>query len=80
MNNPVQKLIDIVGSQSELARRCHVKQQSVFKWLQKGVVPYKSVTAAVKACCGKMTPEELCPSASEIINASYQSKTQNKQL
>jgi DNA-binding transcriptional regulator YdaS (Cro superfamily) len=76
-NNPVEKLIKIVGSQSELARRCRIKQQSVFKWLKNGIVPLKRVSAAVEACNGKMTPEELCPTACEIIKASRQTNYNN---
>jgi DNA-binding transcriptional regulator YdaS (Cro superfamily) len=80
MNNPVQKLIDIVGSQAKLARICRVKQQSVFKWLKKGSVPANRVPDAVKASNGEMTPGELCPTAYEIIKASRQLKSHyNKQ-
>jgi DNA-binding transcriptional regulator YdaS (Cro superfamily) len=77
MSNPVQKLIDIVGSQAELARKCLVRQQSVFKWLKKGRVPPGRVSLAVNAAKGKISPEELCPMANEIIKASYQVKNYN---
>lgn len=70
MINPVEKLINIVGSQTELAKRCQVKQQSVFKWKKKGRIPADRVPAAVEASNGKMTPAELCPIASAIIKAS----------
>jgi DNA-binding transcriptional regulator YdaS (Cro superfamily) len=73
-NNPVQKLINIVGSQTELARRCHIKQQSVYRWLKKGKVPADRVPDAIKACDGMMSAEELCPTAYAIINASRQLK------
>lgn len=66
MNNPVKKAIDIVGSQTELARRCHVWQQTVSKWLYKGYVPFESVDKVVVAVNGKMTAEDLCPQIKTI--------------
>lgn len=33
--HPLQKAIDLAGSQSELARRVGVKQQHVWKWLNR---------------------------------------------
>lgn len=74
MNNPVQKLIDIVGTQVELAKKCRVTQQSVYKWLKKGKVPADRILDAVEASNGKMTPEELCPTARIIIKASTRAK------
>lgn len=76
MNNPVQKLIDIVGTQVELAKRCQVTQQSVYKWLKKGKIPAERVLDAVEASNGQMTPEELCPTALNIIKASSRAKAQ----
>jgi DNA-binding transcriptional regulator YdaS (Cro superfamily) len=74
-DNPVQRAVKIVGSQAELARRCDVKQQSVWKWLKKGLVPAARVASVVKAVKGELSPEELCPTVSEIISISHQSKS-----
>jgi DNA-binding transcriptional regulator YdaS (Cro superfamily) len=68
MNNPVQKAIDIVGSQIELARRCNVWQQTISKWLYKGHVPFKSVEKVVIATNGKVTAAELCPQIKSVLN------------
>jgi DNA-binding transcriptional regulator YdaS (Cro superfamily) len=67
MKNPVQKAIDIVGSQTELARRCDVWQQTVSKWLYKGYVPFESVEKVVLATHGKITAEELCPQIKNVL-------------
>jgi DNA-binding transcriptional regulator YdaS (Cro superfamily) len=67
MINPVQKAIEIVGSQTELAKRCNVWQQTVSKWLHKGYVPFESVDKVVIAIDGKMTAEELCPKIKSVL-------------
>jgi DNA-binding transcriptional regulator YdaS (Cro superfamily) len=77
MSNPVEKLIKIVGTQAELAKKCNVKQQSVYKWLKKGKVPADRVPLAVAASGGKMTPDELCPTAKAIMKVFSQFKTLN---
>lgn len=72
MNNPVQKAIEIVGSQVALAKRCNVWQQTVSKWLHKGQVPFESVEKVVMATNGKITAAELCPKIKKIINVHAQ--------
>jgi DNA-binding transcriptional regulator YdaS (Cro superfamily) len=67
MNNPVKKAINIVGSQTELARLCDVWQQTVSKWLYKGYVPFESVDKVIIATGGKITAIELCPKIKKII-------------
>jgi DNA-binding transcriptional regulator YdaS (Cro superfamily) len=74
MNNPVQKAINIVGSQTELAKRCDVWQQTVSKWLYKGYVPFESVDKVVIATDGKLTAEELCPKIKSIISLHKQAR------
>lgn len=68
MKNPVQKAINIVGSQAELAERCDVWQQTVSKWLHKGSVPFNSVEKVVIATGGKLTAAELCPKIKALIS------------
>jgi DNA-binding transcriptional regulator YdaS (Cro superfamily) len=74
MNNPVQKAIKIVGSQTELAKRCNVWQQTVSKWLSKGYIPFGSVEKVVIATNGKMTAEELCPKIKSVLTLHEQTK------
>jgi DNA-binding transcriptional regulator YdaS (Cro superfamily) len=73
MNNPIQKAINIVGSQAALAEKCHVRQQSISKWLRKGEVPPERVEDVVKAVNGQITPKELCPMIDRLL--SLNSKT-----
>jgi DNA-binding transcriptional regulator YdaS (Cro superfamily) len=70
MNNPVQKAINIVGTQAELAKRCNVWQQTVSKWLYRGSVPIKSVGKVVAAIDGQIPAEELCPEIKNLLRAS----------
>jgi DNA-binding transcriptional regulator YdaS (Cro superfamily) len=77
MNNPVKKAINIVGSQTELAKRCNVWQQTVSKWLQKGYVPFESVDKVVLATNGKMTAEELCPKIKSVLTLHRQATKYN---
>lgn len=58
----VQKAIDIVGSQSNLARRCGVKQQNVWNWLNRDKkVPAKYVLLIEKATRQQVSRYELRP-------------------
>lgn len=75
MNNPVQKAIEIAGTQAELAKRCGVWQQTISKWLYKGCVPFKSVEKVVVAINGQIPAEDLCPEIKNLINVSRFSKT-----
>lgn len=41
--NPIKEAIRIMGSQKALAKKCGVKQPTIYKWLKKGLVPPKKV-------------------------------------
>jgi DNA-binding transcriptional regulator YdaS (Cro superfamily) len=62
MENYVQKAIELCGSQTELARRCGVKQQHVWKWLHElRAVPAERAIAIEIATGGAVTCEQLRP-------------------
>lgn len=61
MKTPIEKMIEIVGSQAELARACGVRHQAVQKWIKKGRVPAERVLAVEKATQGRVTRYELRP-------------------
>lgn len=59
MNNSIQKAVEILGSQSALARACGVSQPTVNLWLKGGGI---SVTLAQKienATNGQVTVYEI---------------------
>ncbi|MCO7516440.1 helix-turn-helix domain-containing protein [Pseudomonas guariconensis] len=47
------------NNQSELARRCGVKQPHVWKWVKAGRVPTERVLAVSRATGGAVKPHEL---------------------
>jgi len=55
------------GNQSELARRCGVKQPHVWKWLKSGRVPTERVHAVARASGGKVMPHELRPDLPDLF-------------
>ncbi|MNZ82623.1 hypothetical protein D3C78_1013240 [compost metagenome] len=55
------------GNQSELARRCGVKQPHVWKWLRSGRVPAERVPAVVAAVNGQVQPWELRPDLPQLF-------------
>jgi DNA-binding transcriptional regulator YdaS (Cro superfamily) len=60
--NYVQKAIDICGSQTELARRCGVMQQHVWKWRNSlNRIPAERAVAIEAATSGAVTVEQLRP-------------------
>ncbi len=46
--NPIQLAIDKAGGQTSLAKKCNVKQPTIFKWLMKGIVPPRKVLLVEK--------------------------------
>ncbi|MBU0565084.1 MAG: helix-turn-helix domain-containing protein [Gammaproteobacteria bacterium] len=56
-------------NQSELARRCGVKQPHVWKWLRSGRVPAERVPAVVRAVDGQVKAHELRPDLPELFPA-----------
>lgn len=59
-NKALKKVIDLIGSQSELARQVGVTQQTVFNWLKKQT-PAKRVLQIEKLTKGVVTRYELRP-------------------
>lgn len=60
--NALEKAIDIVGSQAELARALGVKPQHVWNWLNRDAkVPAEQVIPIENATTGKVTRHELRP-------------------
>ncbi|KAF6597540.1 helix-turn-helix domain-containing protein [Cronobacter sp. EKM101R] len=57
--NPINKAIQIVGSQTELARRIGVNQSTVSKWLNGTDIRAKHVKPIATATNGKITPMEI---------------------
>ena len=58
----LERAIEIVGSQSALARICDVKQGHVWAWLNKtGRCPAKHVLAVEEATAGEITRHQLRP-------------------
>ncbi|HFH3018537.1 transcriptional regulator [Pseudomonas aeruginosa] len=55
------------GNQSELARRCGVKQPHVWKWLKAGRVPAERVPAVVSAVDGAVEAWELRPDLPQLF-------------
>jgi len=55
------------GNQSELARRCNVKQPHVWKWLKSGRVPTERVHSVARASGGKVKPHELRPDLPDLF-------------
>jgi DNA-binding transcriptional regulator YdaS (Cro superfamily) len=57
------------GNQSELARRCNVKQPHVWKWLKAGRVPTERVHSVARASGGTVLPHELRPDLPDLFPA-----------
>lgn len=57
------------NNQSELARRCNVKQPHVWKWLKAGRVPTERVHSVARASGGKVLPHELRPDLPDLFPA-----------
>lgn len=68
--NALMRVLEVCGNnQSELARRCDVKQPHVWKWLKAGRVPTERVHAVARASGGLVQPHELRPDLPEIFPA-----------
>ena len=61
MQNLIQQSIEIIGSQSALARACDVSQVAVHKWMLGGGVSPSSALAIERATDGKITAAQLLP-------------------
>ena len=59
---PLEKAVEIAGSQAELARRIGKKQAHVWNWLNRDKeVPAESVLSIEAATAGKVTRHDLRP-------------------
>jgi DNA-binding transcriptional regulator YdaS (Cro superfamily) len=62
MKSPLEKAIDAVGSQAELAKALGVKPQHVWNWLHRDdKVPAEQVLPIENATGGKVSRHELRP-------------------
>lgn len=62
MKSPLEKAIDAVGSQAELAKALGVKPQHVWNWLHRDdKVPAEQVLPIETATGGKVSRHELRP-------------------
>lgn len=59
--NPVEKAIEILGTQANLARACEQRPQAVTRWLREGRVPAKHASAIESATAGAVTRHDLRP-------------------
>ncbi len=58
----INQAIEICGSQSELARRCGIKQGSVWNWLHRGKYLSPQMAIAIeKATRGEIKRKQLLP-------------------
>ena len=55
----LERAVEIVGSQRELARRLGVKQQNVWQWIERGWMPAEYCRATEEATDGQVTRYEL---------------------
>ena len=61
-SNPLEKAVELVGSQAELARRIGKKQAHIWNWLNRdGRIPADMVLAVERATDGKVSRHELRP-------------------
>jgi DNA-binding transcriptional regulator YdaS (Cro superfamily) len=62
MNTNIKKAIELLGSQTELAKACNAKQQHVWNWLNKNaVIPVERAIQIEVATNGEVTKESLNP-------------------
>lgn len=59
--NALQRAVDRLGSQTELARALGVVQQQVWNWLSRGRVPAEHCPAIERATGGAVRCEDLRP-------------------
>ena len=58
---PLEKCVEIAGSQTELARRIGVVPQTVQHWVSSNNFPLNRVVDIEQAVGAKVTRQELCP-------------------
>lgn len=60
-NTGIERAVQIVGGQSELARQLGVKPQAVQQWVASGVVPPRRCKSIVDICNSELTLHDLNP-------------------
>ena len=60
-NRALEKAVKIAGGQSQLAKKCGVRQQTIFCWLKSGNVPAKRVIQIETIVNRIVTRHELRP-------------------
>lgn len=64
----VDKVITLCNNnQSELARRCGVKQPHVWKWIKAGRIPAERVPAVSRAVGGQVLPHQIRPDLPDLF-------------
>ena len=59
--SPLERAINVCGSQAALAKKIGVTPQAVQQWLAAGAVPIKRALQVEAATGGQVTRSELCP-------------------
>lgn len=68
MKSAIQKAVEAVGSQSELARRVGVTPQRVGQWVKCGRVPAEQVLKIEFACAATVSRFELRPDIYPVVH------------
>jgi len=69
MSSAIERVIQVVGSQSELARRLGITPQSVQQWVAAKHVPAKRVIAIERATGGKVSRREAAQPLGPVRHA-----------
>ncbi|TFF00758.1 helix-turn-helix domain-containing protein [Histophilus somni] len=75
MDKNIKKTINLVGTQTKLAKLCGVSQPSISIWLKGGKMDVKYIPHIIKATQGEVTPEDLRPDVDwEVIRQCWERK------
>ncbi|ACA30857.1 helix-turn-helix domain-containing protein [Histophilus somni] len=75
MDKNIKKTINLVGTQTKLAKLCSVSQPSISIWLKGGKMDVKYIPSLIKATNGEVTPEDLRPDVDwEVIRQCWERK------
>ncbi|WP_423729160.1 helix-turn-helix domain-containing protein [Histophilus somni] len=75
MDKNIKKTINLVGTQTKLAKLCGVSQPSISIWLNGGKMDVKYIPSLIKATNGEVTPEDLRPDVDwEVIRQCWERK------
>lgn len=72
MSEEIRKSIEILGSQSALAKSCGVSQAAVVKWLNGGNMDVRFIPKIIKATNGAVSAQALRPDVDwETIKSTF---------